>query len=127
MNMLNDIFNLCIVPLLAVLVTYLAIFLRKKSLELQTKVDSELAAKYINMLTEIVIDCVQATNQTYVNELKEKDAFDEAAQAEALCKTYNAVMQLLSEDAREFLEEFYGDLPLLVNQLIESFILNSKK
>ena len=121
-NLLNDIFRLCIVPLLAVLVSYLVAFIRKKSNELQVKVDNEYAAKYINMLSEIVADCVVATNQTYVEALKEKNAFDEEAQKQAFQLTYNAVMNILSDEAKNVLTTIYGDLPTLLNQLIESFV-----
>ena len=66
--------------------------------------------KYIKMLAETITDCVIATNQTYVEVLKKQEAFTKEAQKEAFKKTYDAVMLVLSDDAKEYLTEAYGDL-----------------
>ena len=73
MPMLQEIFKVCIVPLLGILTTYFVIFVKAKAKELAEKSDNELTAKYINMLTQTITDCVIATNQTYVEALKDKD------------------------------------------------------
>ncbi|MBR2506716.1 MAG: hypothetical protein IKB70_07350 [Bacilli bacterium] len=79
LDLLNDIFRLCIVPLLAVLTTYLVNYIKAKSNELVQGNESMLEAKYMTMLAETITDCVLATNQTYVEALKDKNAFDEEA------------------------------------------------
>ena len=70
MVMLYQIFELCVIPLLGVLTMYLVQFIRKKSQEITDKTDSDLADKYIKMLTDTITTCVIATNQTYVESLK---------------------------------------------------------
>jgi hypothetical protein len=62
---------------------------------------------------------VVATNQTYVNSLKEQGKFDLEAQKEAFRKTYDAVMSILSEEAVKYLSTFYGDFAAELTQLIE--------
>lgn len=126
MEILNEIFRLCIVPLFAILTAVVCKFILDKSAETKVKISNDIAAKYYDMLVQTVISCVKATNQTYVDELKEKNAFDKEAQLEALEKTREAIMEILSDDAKKCLEEIYGDLPLLVNQLIEYYINLSK-
>lgn len=125
-QLLNQIFSLCIVPLLGVLTTFVVALLRKKAKELDTTIDNDLLNKYVQMLIEIVISCVITTNQTYVDELKDKNAFDEEAQAKAFRMTYENVMSLLNEQAKKVLKEAYGDLPLLVTQLIEQKVAENK-
>jgi hypothetical protein len=83
MEMLQKIFEVCIIPLLGILTTYIILFINKKSKELQDSTDNELYKKYIDMLEQTVINCVIATNQTYVDALKERNAFDAEAQKEA--------------------------------------------
>lgn len=120
MEMLQKIFEVCIIPLLGILTTYLIIFINKKSKELQETTDNELYKKYIGMLQDTVVRCVIATNQTYVDALKDKNAFDKGAQAEAFKMTYEAVIAILSDDAKEYLSSAVGDLQKYITELIEA-------
>lgn len=74
----------------------------------------------MTLLQDTVISCVIATNQTYVDSLKEQGKFDAEAQKAAFQKTYDAVMQILTEDAVKYLNEALGDLDKYVNTMIES-------
>ena len=120
MEMLQKIFEVCIIPLLGILTTYLIIFINKKSKELQETTDNELYKKYIGMLQDTVVRCVIATNQTYVEALKNKNAFDKEAQAEAFRMTYESVMAILTDDAKEYLSNVIGDLQTYITKLIEA-------
>jgi hypothetical protein len=62
LDLANDIFRLCIVPLLAVLTTYLVNYIKAKSDELVKDSDNELERKYMAMLADTITDCVLATN-----------------------------------------------------------------
>ncbi len=78
------------------------------------------------MIYNTVVDCVIATNQTYVDSLKKSGFFDEAAQKEAFNRTMSAVMTILSEDAKEYISEATGDVNTYLTQLIESEV-NKRK
>jgi hypothetical protein len=127
MNLLYDIFDLCIVPLMGVLVVYLVQYIKAKGNEISANVDSELASKYILMLTTTIADCVVATNQTYVDALKAAGKFDKEAQDKAFQLTYDAVMDILTDDAKEYLANFYGDLTLYLTKRIEAEVVANKK
>ena len=127
MKLLYDVFNLCIVPLVGVLTFYLVQYIKAKGNEIAANVDSELASKYIVMLTTTITDCVVATNQTYVEALKKEGKFDKEAQYKAFKMTYNAVMDILTEDAKEYLNNFYGDLSLYLSKRIEAEVVANKK
>ena len=126
-KLLYDILNLCIVPLMGVLAFYLVQYIKAKGNEIAANVDSELASKYILMLTTTITDCVVATNQTYVEALKKEGKFDKEAQYKAFQMTYNAVMDILTEDAKEYLNNFYGDLSLYLSKRIEAEVVANKK
>ena len=127
MNLLYDIFDLCIIPLFGVLVAYVVKYINAKGNEIAANVDSELASKYIVMLTTTIADCVVATNQTYVEALKKEGKFDKDAQAKAFQMTYDAVMDILTEEAKEYLANFYGDLTLYLTKRIEAEVVANKK
>ena len=120
MEMLQKIFEVCIIPLLGVLTTYLVLFIKQKSKELQETTDNELYKKYIELLQDTIVRCVIATNQTYVEALKNKNAFDKEAQEHAFKMTYDAVMSILTDDAKVYLSNVFGDLEVYITKLIEA-------
>lgn len=126
MEMLQKIFEICIIPLLGVLTTYLVMFIRNKTEVMKKETDNELYKKYMDLLSETIVKCVIATNQTYVEALKNKNAFDEAAQKEAFNRTYNAVISILSQDAIEFLNQAVGDLDAYIRETIEAQVSMNK-
>lgn len=126
MVILYQIFDLCIVPLLGILTMYLVQFIRMKSQEIADKTESELADKYIQMLTDTITACVIATNQTYVDALKKQGKFDREAQKYAFDLTFNAVMAVLSDEAKHYLASVYGDLTAYITTRIEAEVNVSK-
>lgn len=123
--MLQEIFQVCIVPLLGVLTAYIVKYINAKSVELAAQTDSTMAQKYLSMVASTIEACVIATNQTYVNSLKDKNVFTHEAQAEAFNRTLEAVKAVLSDDAKAYLTEAYGDLNVyLTNQIEASVNLN---
>lgn len=126
LTLLYQILEVCIIPLLGVLTAFLIKFINMKSAEIQNKVDNETADKYIAMLADTITACVIATNQTYVEALKKENAFTAEAQKEAFNLTFNAVMAVLSDDARDYLTEIYGDLTAYITTKIEAEVNISK-
>lgn len=127
MEMLEQIFELCVVPLLGILTTYLVKIIRKKSAEINSKITDEKISKYVKMLTSTITECVISTNQTYVDNLKGQNIFDKEAQEKAFEMTYNKVMNILTEEAKEYLAEVYGDLDIYITSKIESEVNFFKK
>lgn len=127
LELLNQIFQVCVIPLLAVLTTYLVKYIETKRDEIITEKNNTLAEKYIKMLSDTITDCVKATNQTYVDSLKDKNAFTKEAQEEAFKKTSDAVMLILSQEAKDYLSTIYGDLNQYIITQIESSVNANKK
>lgn len=125
-NVLKQIFELVVFPLLGIGTTYLIILINTKIKELKKQSDNDLEKKYLDMLNNTITDCVLATNQTYVNELKKQGKFDLDAQKIAFQKTYENVMALLTDEAKKYLTEALGDLQTYVNNKIEAEVLLNK-
>ena len=123
----NQIFDLCIVPLLMVLSAYFVQLVKVKTQELALKTETTYDDKYMTMIDSTIANCVAATNQTYVESLKGKNAFDAEAQKVAFEKTLNAVLAVLTEDAKDYISTISGDLNTYLTQKIEAQVNISKK
>lgn len=120
LELLQQIFEVCIIPLLGVLTTFLVKFINNKSSEIKSKTENELIINYINLLNNTISECVIATNQTYVNYLKQEGKFDINAQKEAFRLTYEAVLNILNEESKVYLNQVFGDLSKYITQKIEA-------
>lgn len=127
MQLLQQIFQTCIIPLLGILTAYAIKCIKAKGNEIAVSTNNALSEKYIKMLTDTITECVQATNQTYVNTLKDKNAFTAEAQKEAFKKSSESVMIILSQEAKEYLESIYGDLNAEIMTRIEAQVGIEKK
>ena len=127
LNLLTQIFEVCIIPLLGILTTYIVKYIQVKSAEITEKTDNAIADKYTVMLADTITACVLATNQTYVEALKKQGKFDAEAQKTAFNMTLNAVMEILSEDAKKYLSEAFGDLNSYITSQIEASVNVNKK
>lgn len=125
-EILNEIFKLVIIPLLGVCTTYFVKWVRAKIDDYKAGQEETVYYKYLNMFEDTVARCVEMTNQTYVNALKNKNAFTAEAQKEAFQLTYNSVITVLSEEAKEYLTAIVGDFDLFTKAYIESLV-NEKK
>ena len=120
LEVLHQVVELCAIPLLGLATAYLVKWLKAKETEITAKVDNDTADKYISMVSQTITDCVIATNQTYVEALKKDNAFTKEAQKEAFQKTLDAVLAVLSNDAKEYLAELYGDANAYLTARIEA-------
>lgn len=120
LEILYQIFEVCLIPLLGLGTAYLIKWLKVKEKEVNDKIDNATAEKYVSMVAQTITDCVIATNQTYVEALKKEGSFDIEAQKIAFQKTYEAVISVLSEDAKEYLAALYGDATVYLTTRIEA-------
>lgn len=126
-EIITSIFQVCIIPLLGVLTTFFVKWVNAKSEEIQMNIDDATMKKYVDMLADTITDCVIATNQTYVESLKQQGKFDMNAQREAFSLTSAAVMEILSDEAKVYLTAAVGDLNAYITQKIEAEVNINKK
>lgn len=125
-TLLNEIMQTVVVPLMGILTVFLIKVIREKMDAAAKNTRNETLAKYILMLKETVVDCVEATNQTFVDAIKASGEFTPEAQKAAFEKTLHAVTDILSEDAKEYLSEAFGDLEGYITALIEATVKRVK-
>lgn len=125
-EMIAQLFDLVIIPLLAALTVYAVKWINAQANNLKNKTDNDILDKYLEMLANTISKCVIATNQTYVESLKKEGKFDAEAQKVAFKKTYDAVMSIISIDMVEYLTEFVGDFETFLMQSIEAEVNANK-
>ena len=101
-------------------------YINKKLDEGKKKSDSDVTDKYLTMLQETIEDAVLATTQTYVEALKNKNMFNKEAQEYAFKMTYDAIMKVLTDDAKKYITSAVGDLETYITNKIESTVNQSK-
>ncbi len=99
---------------------FLIQLLRRKSEQIGAQIDSLTDKELLDEVTDAVTTAVAYTSQTYVDALKKGGVFDKEAQAEALQKSLNKTVSLLSQSARSVLGEIYGDLDAYLTSRIEA-------
>lgn len=124
--LLEQICQILLVPVLGAVATFLIALINAKKEEIKQNTDNALAKKYLDLVSNTVIACVSATNQTYVEAMKENNLFDEEAQKIAFQQTYNAVMSIISEDVKTYLEEIVGDFDEFITAKIEAEVNQQK-
>jgi hypothetical protein len=65
-------------------------------------------------------------NQTYVDSIKSAGKFDEAAQKEALARAKEAALSYMTADAKEFINNSYGDLERFITGKLEEAVRRHK-
>ena len=126
LEILYTIFEYCFLPLLMVLTVVAIKWLTVKEKQITSTMENELDQKYTAMLFETIRDCVSATTQTYVSTLKAQGKFDDEAQKAAFTKTFDAVMAILTDDAKAYLTNIYGDLEVYLTAKIEAEVKAQK-
>lgn len=126
LNLLTQIFEVCVIPLLGVLTAFAVKYIKAKSEQIQVQTDNDLVDKYVCIAADVITACVIATNQTYVESLKAQGKFDAEAQKEAFAKTALAVQQILTEEAKMVLTEAFGDLNTYITTQIEAAVNANK-
>ncbi len=121
-EILTTLIQVVVIPAIPVLVTYLVKYLKAKAEQTTTKIDNELIRTYIQEATDAVLQAVTYTAQTYVDSLKKQGKFDEEAQKIAFNTAKNIALQLLTTEAKQMIEDLYGDLMLWLETKIEQTV-----
>ncbi|MDE5910774.1 MAG: hypothetical protein K2H24_00410, partial [Clostridia bacterium] len=83
-------------------------------------------AKYLTCAVDIITNAVKSTYQTYVEVLKDKDAFTADAQKEALNKAKEIALAQMTVEVKNYIANNFGDVEVWVSNTLESTIYDLK-
>jgi hypothetical protein len=124
--------NEIVVNVIAVVVTSVVIPLvtllgAKLTQWINGKIKDDETKKVVEEINQIVSTNVSFVFQTYVDNLKKKDKFDDKAQSYALRYAHEKILNDLGDIAKEHILEHYGDINGWITTQIESTIYLLKK
>ena len=125
-EILTTLVQVVVIPAIPVLVTYLVKYLKAKAEQTTTKINNELIRTYLQEATDAVLQAVTYTAQTYVDTLKKQGKFDKEAQQTAFNTAKDIALKLLTDEAKQMIEDLYGDLMLWLDTKIEQTVKEQK-
>ena len=126
-DIILSIIQIIAIPLSIILVTFIVNLIKIKIKELQKSTEDLQLWQYLSLLDDAVNTAVAYINQTYVNELKRQNLFDEESQKKALTQAYSKVVNTLSYEASDYLHTHIGEFSEYVVSKIEASVYNNKK
>lgn len=102
-------------------------FLKAKITEANASSDNSTANRIRWEVAEAVEDAVTAVNQTFVEELKNKNLFDKEKQEEAFERALEGTIDALSRETVDFINNTYGDINIWLIDKIEAAVSRNKK
>ena len=123
---LKELFFAVITAAVPVLTAYIVVLIRKVGENAAANTENVKAKTYIMEAAEAIAAAVAATNQTYVDALKNAGKFDAEAQKQAAQKALAACLMSISPAAQELIERAYGDIREYLTTRIEAEVRKQK-
>ena len=123
---MKDISLAVITAAVPVLTAYAVVLIRKVGDNAAANAESTKAKTYITEAAEAIAATVDATNQNFVDALKNAGKFDGAAQKEAAQKALETCLMSISPAAQRFIEAAYGDIREYLTTRIEAEVRKQK-
>ena len=105
---------------------YLVQYLHRKSEQIIAQTDNMTIKAFLTEATDAVSTAVTYTSQTFVDALKKEGNFNKDKQQEALKKSLDKAISLLSEPAKNALTDIYGNLEAYLTSKIEAEVRSQK-
>ena len=129
-EMLNYVLYVVLTVIMPVVATYVVNLIKAKIKESNIIADAtknEDLSKIVEGALSDVMDAVLYINQIYVDSLKASGRFDEKAQEEAFNRAYVEAMNMISDEAKNVIEQLYGSFDKWLKLKIESSVNMAKK
>lgn len=112
---------------LGILVTGLATWLTTIVVNwFNSKIKNKTLAELLTAITNTVAIAVRATYQEYVENIKGTEKWTKETQKIALSKALKKAKDTLTEEAKAYITETYGDIDTFLTSLIESILFDLK-
>lgn len=125
-DLIFELLQAVIVVAVPIVTTYLCKFLATKKDEAKSKIENETAKGLIDSALDAVVTAVTYTNQTYVDALKRSGTFTVENQREAFQKAYDTAVQIMTQEAANYIDQVYGSISDWLTAQIEAQVKAQK-
>jgi biopolymer transport protein ExbB/TolQ len=126
-EILDTLLQAVIVAVVPVLTTYIVKFIQARSAAWETQLANETAKRHLEEITNAVSTAVSAVSQTYVENIRKSGEFNEEAQKQALSLARDTALNVMTEDAKSFIQNSFGDMEALIRANIEETVKRHKQ
>lgn len=126
-ELMQDIITIAVIPILSILANYIIMCIKKKIEELEHRIDSAVADKYLAIAEDTVCTAVTAVSQTIVDTQKKSGSFNQAAAEEAFAIAKQQALSIMGQSAKDILKEAYGDIDAWIAAKIEYYVSAGKR
>ena len=95
--------------------------------QIRIKLQNDTQIKYLGMFEQLVKDAVSQVQQTYVENMKAEDLFDEKAQIEAFDMVKSTVLNMMNDRMMKIVMEAVGDFDEYLRNKIEAQVFVIKQ
>lgn len=128
---MNDAISILIQTVIAIFVpvitTALTVIVKRWIDEKIKDIEDKKLQSLIKEGTDIILKSVDCIQQTYVDNIKNNNFFDETAQREAFLMARDRALELLPAEIYQAIDSRYGSTEQFVETVIESYIAKNKK
>lgn len=122
-QILLNVLNLLIIPILPVVTAFLIAYLKKKTSELKNRLQNEEISKYINIVEKAISSMVSKVNQIYVDDIKAKNGhLTPEEQKSAFEMAKSQILSIAGDTAISALNQIYKDSETYLNNRIEYYV-----
>ena len=94
---------------------------------IRVKLQNDTQIKYLGRFEQLVKDAVSQVQQTYVENMKAEDLFDEKAQVEAFDMVKSTVLNMMNDRMMQIVMEAVGDFDEYLRNKIEAQVFAIKQ
>jgi len=121
-QVLINILNVLIIPLLPVVTALIMAYIRKKTAELENSTKKLLLLKYYDIFENAISSSVSVVNQIYIDEIIKSNGFlSDAEKSKAFELIKNNVLKIVGDTGVNILNQLYKDSEAYLNNRIEYY------
>lgn len=102
--------------------TLIGLWFKRLADNVKAKTKNEKVSEVLHRVRNLVQDAVLTVQQTFTEQLKKDGKFDKEQQKIALQKAIDIILANLTEEAKDILNEIYGDIYKWLEVQVESII-----
>ena len=123
---LQEVLYVLLIALVPVITKFIIAGLDSVKQLIVQKIENEKAEATVLKVLSIVENAVEATNQTFVSELKANGGLTKEDRDKAYLTTYDTVKCLLTNEVIDLIVKEYGDLEVYLDTVIEKVVASKK-